>query len=262
MQQIEAQIAREGSWYGELTHTTRDGRTIIAESRLVRVSYDGERETYVLETNRDITERKAHEEHVRLLVREVNHRAKNMLSVVNSIAHQIAAKTPEDFVERFTERIKALSANQDLLVRNEWKGVGIDHLVRAQLAHFADLIGSRIGADGPTLELTATAAEAIGFALYELATNAGKYGALSTDRGRVDICWCARGDTFDMKWTERGGPSVSAPEGHGFGTTVMKNVVERSLGGTVDVDFAPSGLIWRLTCRTANAVEPGNRDLV
>src|SRR6202008_2218968 len=92
-------------------------------------------------TAQDITERKEREEREHLLMREINHRAKNMLSVVDSIAHQTATRNPEDFIERFSERIQALSANQDLLVRNEWRGVDIEDLVRAQLAHFADLIG-------------------------------------------------------------------------------------------------------------------------
>jgi two-component sensor histidine kinase len=86
-------------------------------------------------------------------MREINHRAKNMLSVVDAIAHQTASRNREDFVERFSERIQALSANQDLLVRNEWNGVEIEDLVRAQLALFADLIGSRIAVHGPRLRL-------------------------------------------------------------------------------------------------------------
>jgi two-component sensor histidine kinase len=112
-----------------------------------------------------------------------------MLSVVDAIAHQTATKNPEDFVERFSERIQALSANQDLLVRNAWHGVEIEDLVRAQLAHFADLIGSRIVVRGAKLGLNAASSQAIGLALHELATNAGKYGALSTDGGHVDIRW-------------------------------------------------------------------------
>jgi PAS domain S-box-containing protein len=216
----------------------------------------GRRAISMVGTAQDITERKEREEKEHLLMREVNHRAKNMLSVVDSIAHQTATRNPENFIERFSERIQALSANQDLLVRNEWNGVKIEDLVRAQLAHFADLIGSRISVRGPTLRLNAASAQAIGLALHELATNAGKYGALSTDAGRLDIGWRADGDTFTMNWTERVGPPVSAPKQCGFGTTVIEAMVERSVSGAVDLHYPRSGLTWRLTCPAVNALEP------
>jgi two-component sensor histidine kinase len=205
-------------------------------------------------------ERKARAEKEHLLMREMNHRAKNMLSVVDAIAHQTATRSPEDFLNRFSERIQSLSANQDLLMRNEWKGVEIQGLVHAQLAHFADLIGSRISADGPRLRLKSSSAQAIGLALHELATNAGKYGALSTETGRVEIRWNAGGGAFTMSWTESGGPSVSAPERRGFGSVVMGVMAERSVGGTVDLDYAPAGVKWRLTCPEASALESGERE--
>ena len=207
----------------------------------------------------DVTERKVREEREYLLMREVNHRAKNMLSVVEAIARQTATRNPEDFVERFSERIQALSANQELLVRNEWRGVDIEELVRAQLSHFADLIGSRIVVNGPKLRLKPASAQAIGLAVHELATNAGKYGALSTDKGRVDVFWATDGHALTMSWTEREGPPVSAPKRHGFGTTVMERMAEASLGGTVGLDYAPSGLTWHLTCPAESTLEPWER---
>ncbi len=207
-------------------------------------------------TVQDITKRKEREEKVQLLMREINHRAKNMLSVVQAIAHQTASKNPEDFIERFNERIQALSANHNLLVRNEWNGVAVEDLVRAQLAHFADLIGSRIVVDGAKLCLRAASAQAIGLALHELATNAGKYGALSTNSGRVNVCWSVDGGIFTMSWTERDGPPVSEPKRRGFGTMVMEAMAEHSLEGAVDLNYALSGLTWRLTCPATNALEP------
>jgi PAS domain S-box-containing protein len=210
----------------------------------------------VVGTIADITERKEWEERLHLLMSEVNHRAKNMLSVVDAIAHQTATRAPEDFIERFSERIQALAANQDLLIRSEWRGVEVEDLVCAQLAPFADLIGSRVVVRGLKLRLNAASAQAIGLALHELVTNAGKYGALSTDTGRVDISWGADNETFTMSWTEREGPPVAAPHRRGFGTIVMETMAERSVGGAVDLDYAPSGLTWRLTCPAANALEP------
>jgi PAS domain S-box-containing protein len=216
-------------------------------------------------TVEEITERKERQERDKkrqerdhLLMREINHRAKNMLSVVDAIAHQTAARAPEDFIERFSERIQALAANQDLLIRNEWRGVEVEDLVCAQLAPFADLIGSRIVVRGLKLRLNAASAQAIGLALHELATNAGKYGALSTDAGCVDIRWGTDGDTFTMGWTEREGPPVSAPKRRGFGIIVMEAMAERTVDGTVRLDYAPSGVMWRLTCPAANALSAGN----
>jgi two-component sensor histidine kinase len=205
-------------------------------------------------TLQDITERKEYEAKERLLMREIDHRARNMLSVVSSLAHQTATRSPEDFVERFSERIQALSTNQALLVQNEWQGVDVEDLVRAQLAHFADLIGFRVTLQDPKLRLNPAAVQAIGLTLHELALNAGKYGALSTDTGNVDIGWSAGDDTFTMTWTERGGPPVSAPKRPGFGTMVMKAMTERTVGGTVDLDYAPSGVTWRLTCPITKAL--------
>jgi PAS domain S-box-containing protein len=207
-------------------------------------------------TAHDITERRERQEREHLLMREVNHRAKNMLSVVDAIAHQTAARNPEHFIESFSERIQALSANQDLLVRSEWHGVEAEDLVRAQLALFADLISSRIVVRGPRLCLNAASAQAIGLALHELATNAGKYGALSKDAGLLHIGWRTEGETFTMSWTEHDGPPVSPPQHRGFGTVVMKEMAGRSVNGTVDLEYAPSGVTWRLSCPAANALEP------
>ena len=184
-------------------------------------------------------------------MREINDRAKNMLSLVQAIARQTAAREPEDFIGCFTERIQALAANQNLLVRNEWQGVDVEDLVRAQLAHFADLVGSRITVHGPKLRLNAAAAQAIGLALHELATNTGKYGALSTDKGHVDARWGTDGDTLSMSWTERDGPPVSPPTRRGFGSTVITSMAKQTVDGEVQLDYAPAGLVWRLARQRA-----------
>jgi two-component sensor histidine kinase len=199
---------------------------------------------------------KAHVEHVHLLMREASHRAKNMLSLVQAIARQTAATEPEDFIGRFTERIQALAANQDLLARNQGRGVDVEDLVRIQLAHFADLVGSRIALHGPKVRLNAATAQAIGLALHELATNAGKYGALSVDAGRVNVSWRFDSDTFAMNWIERKGPRVSRPKRLGFGTTVITSLAKLTLAGEAELDYKPSGVTWRFTCPTANAMEP------
>jgi PAS domain S-box-containing protein len=208
----------------------------------------------------DITERKRHEEHIDMLMHEVNHRAKNMLAVVLAVARQTLATRPEDFIGRFGERIQAMSASQDLLVKNEWRGVDIEELVRSQIAHFKDLIGTRIALEGPPLFISASAAQTIGMALHELATNAGKYGALSNSDGRLEVGWnheCAEGEeeTFAMSWREQGGPPVAAPAKRGFGSTVISRMAMESLDAKVDLDFAPEGLSWRLQCAAKEVID-------
>jgi PAS domain S-box-containing protein len=263
-QQFQRQVAGEPDRYTvEKRIYRKDGSYVWASITSSSVRDSNGRFLYAVRTQEDITERKRREEEreerekrEHLLMREVNHRAKNMLSLVQAIARQTAAREAEDFIGRFTERIQALAANQDLLIRNEWHGINVDDLVHAQLAHFADLVGSRIGVDGPKLCLNAAAAQAIGLTLHELATNAGKYGALSVDAGLVDVRWRLEGDILAMSWTERNGPLVSPPKRRGFGSTVIASMAKQTVDGEVQVDYAPSGLMWRLTCPAANALEP------
>src|SRR5260370_20865733 len=134
-------------------------------------------------------------------------------------------------------------------------GVDVEDLVRAELAHFADLVGSRIALDGPKLRLKAAAAQAIGLTLHELATNAGKYGALSVNAGRVDVGWRVDSEMFKIIWTERKGPPVSQPERRGVVSAGIGPIAKRSLDGEVSLDYAPSGLCCPLTCPAANALE-------
>ena len=204
-------------------------------------------------TTRDITGAKEAERQIKLLLCEVNHRAKNMLSVVEAIARHTAAADRDDFIERFAERVQSLAASQDLLVKNDWRGVDLHQLALSQLGHFEDLVDKRIELRGPHLLVSASAAQALGMALHELATNAGKYGALSDCSGRVEVCWRLEsggdvGGTFAISWRERGGPFVRAPVSSGFGSTVLCRVAKESLDAQVELDYASTGLVWRLRC--------------
>ncbi len=241
----------------------QNGEDFSIEASISRQDAGGERLCTVI--LRDITERKRHEEHAQLLMREVNHRAKNMLAVVQSIARQTAATKPEDFIGRFGERIQALSKSQDLLVQTEWKGVDIVALVHSQLAHFKELIGTRISLKGPSLLISAAAAQTIGMALHELCTNASKFGALSNGDGRVEVSWsleCAGNEEegFEMSWREDGGPAVTAPAKSGFGSIVIQRLAKESLDAEIDLDFAARGLFWRLQCPVREVVD-GRRSL-
>ena len=214
--------------------------------------------TAVVPSGVDITDRKRSEEQVRLLMLEVNHRAKNMLGVVLAIARQTTSTSPRDFLGKLTQRIQALSVNLDLLVKNEWQGIDLEPLVHAQLAYFSDSIGTRIAIEGPELRLSREAAQAIGMALHELATNAIKHGALSNEDGRISIGWTCDDDVFSISWRECGGPAVEPPARHGFGNTVLTTLAEAAVSGHVSVAYNPDGLRWELTCSARNALEPGH----
>ncbi len=204
---------------------------------------------------RDISERRGREERIAFLMREVNHRSKNMLALVQAMARQTFAAGQANFFERFSERIQALAASHDLLVNNDWIGVEIGALARSQLAHFEDAIKEHVTLEGPRLMLSAGAAQAIGMALHELATNAAKYGALSRAEGRVSLLWTTEpgeaGRIFTMRWAESGGPPVTKPTRRGFGSTVIGRLVEAQLEAKVQLSFAPEGLIWQMRCALA-----------
>jgi PAS domain S-box-containing protein len=201
----------------------------------------------------NITERKQHEEQIDLLLREVNHRSKNLLSLVQAIAQQTINTKPDDFLPRFQARIQALAASHDILVGNKWKGADLHELARSQLAHFRDLMDRRIEVRGPLVFASASAAQALGMAFHELATNATKYGALSDECGRVELGWKTTRSTkgeelFVIEWIERDGPPVAVPSSRGFGSTVICRLAERSLDAKVELNFARTGLTWRLQC--------------
>jgi PAS domain S-box-containing protein len=237
----------------------KDGQPIWVHERVSVLRDAALCPTHVLALITDITERKEAEEREHLLMREINHRAMNMLAIVQSIARQTAATTPTEFVERFIQRLQGLSASQDILVNSSWRNVPLEALVRAQLEYFGDLLGQRILLSGPTIGITAAAAQAIGLALHELATNAVEFGALSNDTGSVIITWDIVDDSgatrFAMSWVEVGGPPVTKPTHLGFGSTVTGTFVKTSLDGEVETNFTDAGVIWRLTCPVSNVLQ-------
>lgn len=225
---------------------------------VARAGADGRTE-WVVGTNLDITEQKDRESHVRILLSEVNHRAKNLLAVVLSVAKRTSWADHETFMTNFAARLHSLSAGQDLLVKNAWRGVGLHALVSAQLGHFADLIGTRIVLEGHDLPLSPSAVQTLGMTVHELVTNASKYGALSSDRGQVTLSWRRvkgpRGPRFVMTWTESGGPVVAPPQRSGFGSIVTVDMVRTSLDAEVESAFALDGFSWRLDCALDIIVE-------
>jgi PAS domain S-box-containing protein len=202
----------------------------------------------------DVTERKQAEEHVRFVMKELSHRTKNLMAVVQAISWQTAQSSGglQDFEQRFTLRLEALARSHDLLVKRDWQGVVLEDLVRAQLEPFLDRAKTRVAAHGPTLLLMPEAAQDLGLALHELATNASKYGALSVPTGKVDIGWTIDDDAnaaakrFLMTWRESGGPPVSPPLRKGFGSTVVTSALSGAFNGEAKLEYSPEGLSWQL----------------
>ena len=211
--------------------------------------------------NLDITERKQSEEQRKILLAEINHRSKNLLAVVQAIVNQSARYAdPETFAVNLSYRLQGLSASQDLLIKNDWRGIEMSELVLAQISHFKDLVGTRIMLEGPTARLTAAGAQAIGMALHELATNAAKHGSLASEKGQVGISWRVSLDAdpiFSIRWSEEGGAPVSPPSRKGFGYLVIGQIAESAVGGKVELDFRDTGLVWQLSAPAGDILEAG-----
>ena len=232
----------------------KDGRPIEVSVSVAPMYDDNHNLVGISAIISDIGERRARERHIEFLMREVSHRSKNLLAVVQAIAGQTARHSPsvEEFQERFSQRVAAMARSQDLLVSSNWAGATIADLVRLQLAPFTEEMSSRIEVSGPRLELKPDAMHSITLALHELATNAAKYGALSVPDGRVAVDWALSGaqtseeERFRMSWRECGGPPVAPPTKKGFGHVVISEMVASSLHGHVTLDYAREGLLWAI----------------
>lgn len=183
------------------------------------------------------------------LTRELNHRVKNTLANVLSIVALTRRRATgiDDFAESLTGRLKALSATHDLLSQSDWREASIHELVRAELAPYLDEDGMRISMDGPEISLAPNEALSLGLAIHELATNAAKYGALSDERGNVNVTWALQSpEVAEIVWQETGGPPVSPPTRRGFGLELIERIVAQELKSKVDLEFLPSGVRCRL----------------
>ena len=196
---------------------------------------------------RDVTERKRAERQNEILVGELNHRVKNTLAVVQSLAHQTFHHDKDVKVAKaaFEGRLQAMAAAHNLLTRQLWAFASMTELVELSLAPFC--IPGRCKVEGTDFKLAPQAAVSISLAIHELATNAIKYGALSSAHGEVTVSWAWEGDTFNFEWRERDGPAVTPPSRQGFGMRLIQRSLAAELGGKVEVDFDANGLVCRIT---------------
>ncbi len=236
----DVRVMQDGAerWYDLTVHPLSDERGAV---------------TGIIAGAIDITRYKEQEARIRLLMRELTHRSKNLLTVIQAIMRQTASNSTSltDFETRFSARLHSLAGSHDLLVREDWQGASLGELVRSQLGHYGDRVGSQIELSGEEILIPPDAAQHIGMAMHELATNAAKYGALSTPEGKVRVAWHMEpgadgAPMCHLSWEESGGPIVEPPAVRGFGRVVIERTVARALLGEVTIDYAPSGLRWTL----------------
>jgi PAS domain S-box-containing protein len=195
----------------------------------------------------DITDRKSAEERQTLLVREVDHRARNALAVVQSIVRLTRAESKEAYIAAVEERIIALSRAHVLLSESRWQGANLSRLLDEELAPYRRSETEKIVTNGPAAFLEPATAQILALTLHELATNAAKYGALSSTVGRVRLSWQVGPSHLELQWVETGGPSVQPPHSEGYGTRVITASVERQLDGCATFDWHPEGLRFTMS---------------
>jgi two-component sensor histidine kinase/DNA-binding response OmpR family regulator len=217
--------------------------SVDAHGRVVRVSG----------VTVDITERKQTEERQLLLAREVDHRARNALAVVQAIVRLTRAKSQQSYVKAVEGRIHALAQAHTLLSETRWEGADVRRLVSEELAPYRSGDVMRVQIEGPPVFLSPEKAQNLALALHELATNSVKYGALSAAKGSLTVTWQERSGTLTLHWRETGGPAVVTPKTQGFGTKIMHASIKHQIGGDVVWEWHASGLRCTLQIPTASS---------
>jgi PAS domain S-box-containing protein len=238
-QRIEFRVLRPNGETRWCTGTAAP--SVDASGRVVRISG----------VTIDVTDRQEAEERQNLLAREVDHRARNALAVIQSIIRLTRAKSVDDYVAAIEGRIKALARAHTLLSDSRWNGADLATLVGEELAPYRT--GDKITIEGPDISLEPSTAQGLALALHELATNAAKHGALSSEKGRIDVTWQLRPNALVVDWTESGGPRIGPPAARSFGLRVIRASIEQQLEGETAFDWNPKGLRCHLSipCRGA-----------
>jgi PAS domain S-box-containing protein len=202
----------------------------------------------------DVTDRKEAEERQVLLAREVDHRARNTLAVIQSIIRLTRAKSVKDYILAIEGRIKALARAHTLLSDSRWNGADLATLVADELAPYR--AGDKVQCRGPDISLQPATAQGLALALHELATNAAKHGALSSPGGTIALDWDLQPDALKLNWVENGGPLITAPSARNFGLKVITASVEQQLCGKASFDWDPNGLRCHLSVPRSELTKP------
>jgi len=225
--------------FGAISGIRADGGEFPIEASISQTEVNGQRLSTVI--LRDITEQRASEAAVRLLTREVDHRAKNALAVVQALVSMTQATTKEEYIAAVRGRVSALGRAHSMLAQNRWEGADLAQIIADESAAYQKL--GQLQHAGPPITLTANSVQSVSMVINELATNALKYGALSVDRGRVDVDWRVLPEgELELRWTEIGGPAVRKPHSTGFGFTLINEVTTHQLGGRVELNWPAEGL--------------------
>ena len=234
----------------EVRGRRKNGEEFPAEAMLSRQTIEGS--TILTVAVRDITERKELEDLREAAARELDHRLRNILSVVNSLISLSAASAVNvaDFKDSLTGRLRALSATQGVLLGKQQRA-GLRELFMAELGQYQTPDGANVAIEVPPVSVGPTAAQLLALAIHELATNSAKYGALGSAGGRVVVTSALKGEgdqgLLVIKWQEAGGPPVKPPERKGFGTRLLEQVVARALRADIALEYRPEGLVCRMT---------------
>jgi PAS domain S-box-containing protein len=226
----------------EVTGRRKDGSTFPLSLSIGQFELEGER--FFTAILRDISARKSAEEHQRLLIAEVDHRAKNLLASVQAmvVLTKRDARSVADFTTTLIGRLHSMARAHDLLARDKWWGARLHDVIRNEFHAYTGTDSDRLTIVGDDARLNSRAAQTLSLALHELTTNAAKYGALSVPEGRVKVASAIEGQELVLSWVEAGGPEVAPPEDRGFGTVVIERSIAHELGGRAELDYERGGL--------------------
>ncbi|MGH6967421.1 MAG: sensor histidine kinase, partial [Phenylobacterium sp.] len=251
----------------EKRYLTKSGGSVWTNLTVSLVRTSAGEPDYFVSIVEDITQRKQveaeqqrYQSQLRLLINELNHRVKNTLATVQSMAAQTMRSEPDQLTAygKFEARLLSLSQVHDVLTRESWHGAALQEVAERALDPFSSLAASKVVIHGPDVWLQPGAALTMALVFHELATNAVKYGALSREAGRVDLSWSLDTDNARLRltWVESGGPAVTPPTRQGFGSRLIERGLRGEFRGSAMMDYRPQGLSCTMEAQLPQPTEP------